>query len=469
MTSYSQLVSSRNELEELELDENDISDLRIGEAAQGHWVGPMDPTLFLERYLPSLCGPASRDIIRTHQAAVLNTLDQKLKAEPIAHRFPLDIDMLKQWLTSTPLVFKYPNSEDPFCDSGTTENSSFPFERDGLKYRIIQGQIASSLSTLAEDQFLLHCFAVLWCGQRARILRWDRNGVIVTKGFIHSEDDHLAVFLWRYSQTTLDDPIRGYDPTVQPLLSDSSHQTPAQEAARNKLTEANKDNHREFRIIKIPDRDTYKEYPFLISYPPKSKSRSPFGRATKPMLAFDIEKNKIVFIKDYWRAVCENTDKEGEIYRILHDTRIPYIPPFGRGNDVRGHATLTDMVKTEDWAYPTAKMKPLRHYRMSLEEIGRPLNTFKSSHELVTAVSDAVEGKNVLYNSSLPMSDCNLTAHDVAFHDANILHRDISSGNILITDAGRGLLIDWDLCLKMDQSLAEKSPRKRNRTVSSLQ
>jgi thiamine kinase-like enzyme len=32
-----------------------------------------------------------------------------------------------------------------------------------------------------------------------------------------------------------------------------------------------------------------------------------------------------------------------------------------------------------------------------------------------------------------------------ALEKAQILHRDISVGNILITTDGRGLLIDWDL------------------------
>jgi serine/threonine protein kinase len=32
---------------------------------------------------------------------------------------------------------------------------------------------------------------------------------------------------------------------------------------------------------------------------------------------------------------------------------------------------------------------------------------------------------------------------------AQILHRDISAGNILITDKGKGLLIDWDLCVML--------------------
>ncbi|KAF8493565.1 hypothetical protein BU17DRAFT_59579, partial [Hysterangium stoloniferum] len=36
--------------------------------------------------------------------------------------------------------------------------------------------------------------------------------------------------------------------------------------------------------------------------------------------------------------------------------------------------------------------------------------------------------------------------HGDAYDKAEILHRDISSGNILITATGGGLLIDWDLC-----------------------
>ena len=43
-----------------------------------------------------------------------------------------------------------------------------------------------------------------------------------------------------------------------------------------------------------------------------------------------------------------------------------------------------------------------------------------------------------------------LTAHKEAFEKVKILHRDVSVSNILITNDGRGLLIDWDLSKHME-------------------
>ena len=47
---------------------------------------------------------------------------------------------------------------------------------------------------------------------------------------------------------------------------------------------------------------------------------------------------------------------------------------------------------------------------------------------------------------------------------ADVLHQDISGGNILITDDGHALLIDWELAKRLSE---EKSPRQDWRTVGS--
>ena len=110
------------------------------------------------------------------------------------------------------------------------------------------------------------------------------------------------------------------------------------------------------------------------------------------MLAIDKEMKKVVFLKDYWRA--EKVCKEGEIYELLESKNVPNIPPFGKGNDVRDHRTLTPEQKTKNWARHHSKdMSSFRHYRMTLNVVARPLTSFSSSRELVSAIADAMEGK----------------------------------------------------------------------------
>ncbi|KIM72609.1 hypothetical protein PILCRDRAFT_30353, partial [Piloderma croceum F 1598] len=178
------------------------------------------------------------------------------------------------------------------------------------------------------------------------------------------------------------------------------------------------------------------ETPFIISFPPKYTARSPFGRATRPMLAFNMETREVVFLKDYWRADVEGTEKEGRIYAILESHHVPNIAPFGKGNDIRDHTTLTHILRNEKWACWLREMVLLRQYRMSLDIVASPLTSFSPLQEFVGAITDTTE------------------AHQHAHFRVRILHRNISVGNILITDEGKGLLIDWDLCLNLNDERA---------------
>jgi len=56
-------------------------------------------------------------------------------------------------------------------------------------------------------------------------------------------------------------------------------------------------------------------------------------------------------------------------------------------------------------------------------------------------------------------------AHDGAYYDASILHRDISVGNIMISEGGGGggFLIDWDMCVRVGPGA--KSSGRVERTV----
>ena len=287
--------------------------------------------------------------------------------------------------------FKIADTSDPFHDPGdplTPKAGDFRFENDSDDARLVRGQLASYAAAHAGCQFRVHIFCVLLCGKYARLIRWDRDGAIVTRRFSYIKEPHfLAGFFWRYDH--LDRRRQGYDTSVSPVTPDDIQQI---EHFESRLRDENP-AHREFRILMVPDRDeTEVEKRFVVSFPPKYTARSPFGRATRPMLAFDMETREIVFLKDYWRADVDGMDKEGEIYALLESNRVPNIAPFGKGNDVRDHTTLTHTLRDEKWACWSRDMVALRHYRMSLEIVARPLTSFCSSREFVSAIADAMAG-----------------------------------------------------------------------------
>ena len=103
---------------------------------------------------------------------------------------------------------KYDPNDDPFRDEGTFEHIS--------KQSIdAKGQITSYAVAQLAVQFRTHIFSVLVFPTYARLLRWDRSGVVVTRAFA-LEDRFLAEFFYRYTRAT--DDIRGIDSTVKQYL-----------------------------------------------------------------------------------------------------------------------------------------------------------------------------------------------------------------------------------------------------------
>ncbi|KAF8176473.1 hypothetical protein BJ912DRAFT_699372 [Pholiota molesta] len=383
---------------------------------------------------------SSPDVDRDNLMPDVSLYPRKLGMKPKTTYFPE---------ISTFVEFKASANADPFDDPPKRPPADFSFEREEPDMQTNRGQIGSYSAAISGTQFRTHVFSVSVCGSTARFILWDRSGAVVTARFDYVENPEVLVgFFYRYSRST---PSRqGYDPTFSPASPEDL--TALNEECMKRMQEANK-HHREFRKLMVPDRDDpckEKEKAVLISYPPFYETRSPFSRATRAMLAFDLTTQKLVFLKDYWRAHVDGMEKEGEIYRILQEKNVPHIAPFGMGNDVRGQETQTEKLSNRspplEFVFPTRNQICLRHYRMTLEVVGRGLTQFESSHQFISAIADAME------------------AHDGAFFDCRVLHRDISVGNIIITDEGSGLLIDWDLCLKLDDDNPSPIPRRPTRT-----
>ncbi|KAI0328289.1 hypothetical protein GY45DRAFT_1372522 [Cubamyces sp. BRFM 1775] len=91
--------------------------------------------------------------------------------------------------------------------------------------------------------------------------------------------------------------------------------------------------------------------------------------------------------------------------------------------------------QTYSWRIVDPKFEYLErsHTRMVIDDVGRCLTDFTSTREVVQAMRDAILG------------------HEIAWKDACVLHRDVSLGNILITDEPRsdglpffGFIHDFD-------------------------
>ena len=296
------------------------------------------------------------------------------------------------------IELKFAETSDPFRDPKVPlqpQADNFGFENDSDVSRLNRGQLCSYAAAHTGSQFRVHTFTLSVCGRSARFIRWDRGGATVTRSFNYIKQPHiLADFFWRYAH--LNPSQRGYDTSVSPASpEDLQHIEHVEKCLRDENPA-----HREFRIIMVPDRDDPDvETPFIISFPPKYTARSPFGRGTRPMLAFNTETRKIVFLKDYWRADVDGMKKEGEIYALLKSKGVPNIAPFGKGNDVRHHTTLTHTLRNEKWACRSRVMVLLSQYRMSLDVVARLLASFKSSREFVSAIADAMTGKTLFANS----------------------------------------------------------------------
>ncbi|KAI0309001.1 hypothetical protein OF83DRAFT_1024807, partial [Amylostereum chailletii] len=60
------------------------------------------------------------------------------------------------------------------------------------------GQMIAYAATQFASQHRVFIFSFLLMGDYARLLRWDRSGVVVTERFNWKTDPTLAEFFWRF-------------------------------------------------------------------------------------------------------------------------------------------------------------------------------------------------------------------------------------------------------------------------------
>jgi len=99
-------------------------------------------------------------------------------------------------------------------------------------------------------------------------------------------------------------------------------------------------------------------------------------------LAFDCQSREKVFLKDAWRIrAC---GQEGVVYAKLRECQVEHISPVVAHGDVPGK--WQSCGRDAKLYAPGSTFCEHIHYRILLKIVGKPLSSFSSTHELVTAI-----------------------------------------------------------------------------------
>ncbi|PIL33430.1 hypothetical protein GSI_04052 [Ganoderma sinense ZZ0214-1] len=350
----------------------------------------------------------------------------------------------------------HPTDQDPLDDAKGDGEPTADKRQEAL------GQILSYAELVFRYQHRMFHFMILFLGTEARIVRFDRSGIFATHKFSLKEEGHwLVEFLCAY--TALSPVERGYDPTVTRVVRGSA----AWKAMKQKADTVDDKDQRDY-VRELFKSSLDEEWPWWLIevHPEPSRSskrqvkrrylvgkphfQAPgvAGRGTRGYVALPatakgqpLKNAKFVYLKDAWRVDHANIDQEGKILKYLNDSEVPYVPTLVSHGDVPSQVTLSQELWSQFHSETACPLKRHTHYRLVVAEVGMPLDAFgDDSCDLVAAVH------------------CCIQAHAAAYK-AGIIHRDISSGNLLLykgdDNEWYGLLNDWELSKKVERGPLE--------------
>ena len=248
------------------------------------------------------------------------------------------------------------------------------------------GQITAYATLILSAQYRTHIFLILIFKAYYRLIHWDQGRAVVTALISHVDNSYLLDFLICFGNA--DPQACSHDITAG--VPNKDEESKARELKELKGIAS-------LISLSIPDSSSPHKLSRYIVAAPCSRPDVPVGRWTRVSIAYDVNRGKRVLLKDSWRVLLPDILPEGDIYRILHDHLVPNIPHCPLAADIgedRYHSSRTHEFNNKYGSpHPLAHLVPHRHYRLVLDTIGRPLESFKRSCEFVTAIRDAIVGK----------------------------------------------------------------------------
>ncbi|KAJ8470018.1 hypothetical protein ONZ51_g8608 [Trametes cubensis] len=307
------------------------------------------------------------------------------------------------------------------------------YDNDKIKARVDRsfGQHIMYTTEIFARQHRAFVFSITMAGSSARLCRWDRSGLIVSRLFdIRERPDLLCEFLARFACAS--NSQRGHDETVVMATSDeetlfrdaiTQHVQAQLGVEGDALAKAIVEHYEPGHVMTMHVHAIDMNNPecvrgterFLVSRP-VTVPLYITGRCTRGYWAVQLETGRVVFMKDTWRLPG---DQEGTIINELNAAGVRNVTTVVAHGDVYFRA-------------PPAEKK------LTLGEVGYGLERIRGTRELLSATYD-------VFHAMRDASD-----------KASRIHRDISIGNIILVQEvegapRKGYLIDWETSDKVDE------------------
>jgi len=301
---------------------------------------------------------------------------------------------------------------DLFRDLGDGEME----ERDIINGDNAHSQCLRHAANQLAYQHRLFAFSLVICGKKARFIRWDREGVVVSAEIDCSQHHDLVIeFLQRFNQMTAKQ--RGLDPTAVPATPEEIEMF---ESAVAKV---------EIESLKrtVGDRKTYPRFRlevrgagggvlYYVVGKALDYNLDVVGRCSRCYLALDLSTKECVFLKDMWRPDVPGVEPEHIWYAKLAEAKVPHVVRLGHASDVitstldTGYYGTVPLNPTERtsrrgvqrgltfrlarlFPSPSASLQGHIHYRLVQTELCRPLSDFTNSKHLVSVVLGSLKGE----------------------------------------------------------------------------
>ncbi len=232
------------------------------------------------------------------------------------------------------------------------------FQNKELKLRAerVFGQHITYAMEIQARQHRVCLFLISMSGSRARILRWDRSGIIITQSFdILTHPELLGEFLARFAFAS--DHQRGHNMSIgmatqkeEVLFRDvvTKYIKDQLDLVDDALTDAVAKHYQQGCVFAVhmfvddssatPSSSTPVADRYLVFRPVTSPLRL-LGRATRGYWAVQVNAERLVFLKDTWRPPQE---REGTIIAELNAAGIRNVPQFVTQGDVYQPPSVVD-------------------------------------------------------------------------------------------------------------------------------